>query len=281
MSPVRQAAPVHIRARCAASGASPPSGSQRRGGHLLAGWPGASGAGPTGRATDPGARARESGCARPRAEYGAGLSVGRGSSFLLALSLCLCSLRAVAEPPPAPADGAEDHAPRVFALSGAGSYTFRNKLPLSESGESVRPWGLQAGARFGWQVGGLAGGRASWVGFEMVFAAQPGHDYRSSYALLYGIFAKHALTRHTRLRPYFAYGLGAGQVWVHGVDGRGTGHQTRVEIGLDVRRAERRQLTLSLIYQALIMPGFARDGAPPTDTSSHALVLATGVWFGR
>jgi len=169
----------------------------------------------------------------------------------------------------------------VFAVTGAGSYAFRSELPLSANGRTVRPWGVQVGGRFGWQVGGLAGGRASWIGFEMDVALQPGHDYRTSYALLYGLFAKHALTRHTRVRPYFAYGLGAGQVWVRDVDGRGIGHQTRVEFGLDVRRAEERQLTLALIYQAVIMPSLARADAPASDTSFHAVVLAMGVWFGK
>lgn len=184
-------------------------------------------------------------------------------------------------PPERIAPAAQEHAPRVFALTVAGSYAFRSELPLSASERTVRPWGLQAGARFGWQVGGLAGGRGSWIGFETEFALQPGQDYRSSYALLYGLFAKHALTRHTHVRPYFGYGLGAGQVWVSDVDGRGIGHETRVEIGLDVRTAERRQLSVALIYQAVIMPSFARVDAPASDTSFHAAVLSTGVWFGQ
>lgn len=204
--------------------------------------------------------------------------------FALGLCFFVSPAPAFAQAPvaaePAAAAPAQ-HAPRVYALTLAGSYAFRSALPLSASGETVRPWGLQAGARFGWQVGGLAGGRGSWVGFEMEFALQPGHDYRTSYALLYGIFAKHALTRHTRVRPYFAYGLGAGQVWVHGVDGRGIGHQTRVEIGMDVRVAEQRMISIALIYQALIMPSLAREDAPASDTSSHAAVLATGIWFGQ
>lgn len=210
----------------------------------------------------------------------------RWSWIGLAFSLCFsCPPLASAGEPinssePAGA-AAQEHAPRVFALSAAGSYAFRSELPLSASDRAVRPWGVQAGARFGWQVGGLAGGRGSWIGFEMEFALQPGHDYRSSYALLYGLFAKHALTRHTRMRPYFGYGLGAGQVWVSGVDGRGIGHETRVELGIDVRTAERRHLSVALIYQAVIMPSFARADAPASDTSFHAAVLAMGVWFGH
>jgi hypothetical protein len=206
--------------------------------------------------------------------------VRRWSSICLAFSLCLCCLPRASAHGTA-ADQPQDHAPRVFALSAAGSYAFRSELPLTANGRSVRPWGVQAGARFGWQVGGFAGGRASWVGFETEFALQPGHDYRTSYALLYGIFAKHALTRHTRVRPYFAYGLGAGQVWVRNVDGRGIGHQTRVEVGMDFRAAERRRVSLALIYQAVIMPSLAREDAPASDASFHALVLATGIWFGQ
>ena len=208
--------------------------------------------------------------------------MNRWLCFLVACGLCLARAPSAAAEPAAQVEPApQQHAPRVFAVTAAGSYAFRSELPLTQSGRSVRPWGLQGGARFGWQVGGLAGGRASWIGFEMHFAAQPGKDYRDSYALLYGLFAKHALSRHARVRPYFCYGLGAAQVWVRDVGGRGIGHETRVELGIDVRTAERRHVTLALTYQAVIMPSFARDGLPASDTSFHAALLSTGLWFGK
>jgi hypothetical protein len=190
--------------------------------------------------------------------------------------------RAEAEPPPAVVERASDHAPRTYGVTVAGSYAFRSRLPLSQRGSTQRPWGLQLGARFGWQVGGLVSGRPSTVGFETDFALQPGNnDYRASYALLYGVFAKHALTRNPRVRPYFCYGLGAAQVWVAHVEGRGIGHATRLGFGLDLRAADRRHLTFALTYQGVILPSFALDGAPARDTSFHAAVLSAGFWHGN
>lgn len=197
-------------------------------------------------------------------------------------SLVMPAVRAPTAREPTTVVPASDHAPRTYGVTVAGSYAFRSHLPLSQSGSTQHPWGLQVGARFGWQVGGLVTGRPATVGFETDFALQPGSsDYRASYALLYGVFAKHALTRNPRVRPYFCYGLGAAQVWVAHVDGRGIGHATRLGLGVDIRAAARRHLTLALTYQGVIIPSFARDGVPARDTSFHAAVLSVGFWHGN
>lgn len=176
---------------------------------------------------------------------------------------------------------ASDHAPRVFALHVGSSYAFRSRLPLTSDGRETHPYGVTLGGRFGWQVGGLSGLRApSFIGFETDVLFQAAKDARPSYALLYGVFAKHALSRHLRVRPYFAYGLGAAQVWVSEVDGRGIGHATRLGLGLDVPVGERRSLAVALAYQGILMPRFGEGGASAKSTSFHSLVLSLGLWFG-
>jgi hypothetical protein len=176
---------------------------------------------------------------------------------------------------------ASDHAPRVFALHVGSSYVFRNRLPLTQDGRETHPYGVTLGGRVGWQVGGLSGLRApSFIGFETDVLLQAAKDARQSYALLYGVFIKHALSRQLRVRPYFAYGLGAAQVWVSDVDGRGIGHATRLGLGVDVPLSDLRQLAIALSYQGILMPRFSEgDGAK--STSFHSLVLTLGLWFGR
>lgn len=182
---------------------------------------------------------------------------------------------------PASTPEARDHAPRVFALHVGSSYAFRNRLPLTSDGRETHPYGVTLGGRFGWQVGGLAGLRApSFIGFETDVLFQSASDARQSYAFLYGLFVKHALSRKLRMRPYFTYGLGAAQVWVKDVDGRGIGHATRLGFGVDVPLSDLRQLAIALAYQGVLMPRFA-DGDGAKSTSFHSLVLTLGLWFGQ
>jgi hypothetical protein len=183
---------------------------------------------------------------------------------------------------PAPVrPGRDDHAPRAYAVVLAGSYTFHNRLPVSEDSRSYRPAGLQIGGRFGWQVRGLRGGSPSTVGIESDFMYQPGRGAaRSDYGIVYGVFAKHSFSTSVRARPYFAYGLGAAQIWIEDIAGRGLGHATRLAFGLDTRLRDRMYLTFALSYQGIIMPNFVLRDRPPLDTSFHSLLLSTGLWFG-
>lgn len=161
-----------------------------------------------------------------------------------------------------------------------GTYAFLSRLPLTETGNTYRPAGLSIGGRFGWQVRGLRGGAPSTIGIESDFLYLPGRHARDGYALLYGVFAKHSFTQ-LRVRPYFAYGLGAAQVWVSRVQGRGIGHVTRLAFGVDVRLRERMHFSIALSYLGIMMPRFAVDQERPRDTSAHAGVLSTGLWFGQ
>ena len=171
-------------------------------------------------------------------------------------------------------------APRVYSVTLGPAYAFSNQLPLSDTGDGRRSWGLQVGGRLGWQVRGLDGGNPASVGFETSFLMQPSGHVRDSYALLYGIFAKHSFLVDRRAHPFFSYGLGAAQVWVSEVDGRGIGHVTRLGFGVDIAIRPRLQISVTLTYQGIIMPSFALEGGSAHDTSIHGFVLSTGVWFG-
>lgn len=186
---------------------------------------------------------------------------------------------AVGDPaPPAPKI---DHAPRVYALSVGASYLFSSRLPLSDNGREPHMFGVQAGGRLGWQVRGLSGGDPASVGFELDFLAQPSGQVRDSYAMIYGVFAKHAFLSRLRTHPFISYGLGAAQVWVSEVDGRGIGHATRLTFGVDIGLGERLQLSVALSYQGIFMPNFAFEDRPARNTNFQGCVLSTGVWFGR
>lgn len=169
----------------------------------------------------------------------------------------------------------------MYAISVAASYLFSNRLPLGASGRGPHLFGVQAGTRLGWQVRGFNGGDPASVGFELDFLAQPSSSVRDSYAMIYGVFAKHAFLSRLRAHPFMSYGLGAAQVWVSEVDGRGIGHATRLALGVDIRLRERLQLSLALAYQGIFMPNFALEDRPARSTNFQGCVLSTGVWFGR
>jgi hypothetical protein len=205
------------------------------------------------------------------------------ASWILVLAglLVMAPQRGRAEQSQTAAPEAEaDHAPRAYGVALSGTYAFLSRLPLTKDGSSYRPAGVAVGARFGWQVRGLRGGAPSTIGVETDFLFLPGRDARNGYGLVYGVFAKHAFTQ-LRVRPYFAYGLGAAQIWISDVGGRGIGHATRLAFGVDIRVGERLHVSIALSYLGLLMPRFALDGAPARDTSAHSGVLSTGVWFGQ
>lgn len=179
------------------------------------------------------------------------------------------------------ADTRSDHAPRVYGITAGASYVVSNRLPLGETPKSLHPWGGVIGGRMGWQVGGLSGGPAASIGFEMDLMYQSAPQARASYGMIYGLFVKHAIGRELRVRPYLSYGLGAAQMWIDDTSGRGIGHATRIAAGVDARLAERKHLTFAFTYQLIMMPRFALPGAHAIDTSFHSIVLSTGFWYGN
>jgi hypothetical protein len=175
------------------------------------------------------------------------------------------------------------HVPRAYGATLGTTYAFRDRLPTRRA----QPWGAQLGARFGWQVSGLDGGAPGVVGVEMDVLIRPAGEAqaaRDSYAILYGFFMKHSFFNQLALRPFLSYGLGAAQIWVREVDGRGIGHATRLGVGVERRLAEQLRLSIALTYQGVLMPRFllgGEAGATAKNTSVHAGLLTLGIWHGN
>jgi hypothetical protein len=212
--------------------------------------------------------------------------VKRIANLVLGLLLWV-SPTVLAEPPEGAAAEAarpsarSDRVPRAYGVTLGGAYAFRSRLPLGQGDGAQHPRGLLLSGGLGWQVRGLAGGAPATIGFETNFLYQPARDARTSYGVIYGVFAKHSFLPQLRVRPYFAYGLGAGQMWISDVEGRGIGHATRISLGVDTRLRQQLHWTLALTYQGLIMPRFTLGSDGVSNTSFHSLVLSTGLWFGQ
>ena len=175
-------------------------------------------------------------------------------------------------------------APRVGSIAAGYTYAPLAYLPLSENSEGHRyqVQGLRIDGKFGWQVGGFQSNYPSYVGFMSGFFYLFGGAVSDSVGIDYGLFAKHVITPGPKVRCFLAYGLGATQVWVRGLDGRGIGHVTRLSAGVDVALGPRLSAEIEFAYQFNILPNFAGpSGQPPATHDFHALALTAGLWFGR
>ncbi|MFO0574203.1 MAG: hypothetical protein U1A78_09405 [Polyangia bacterium] len=196
-----------------------------------------------------------------------------------------------AELPPGPPAAAPPpslpmrHAPRNFALSVGWAYTPSNSLPLTPvQVPMLTPQGVNVDARLGWQVGGYQSGWNSYVGFiaSFFYYVGSGTGVSDSLGLDYGIFVKHVLFPGRRVRLFVGYGLGAVQVWVKDVGGRGIGHMTRLAAGLDTRVSDNLHVSFEFAYKFNILPSFATDAAvEPRSYDFHSLSLLGGLWFGK
>lgn len=176
------------------------------------------------------------------------------------------------------------HAPRVMSLTAGYVYAPVSYLPVSLTdpiGTKYRHHGLRIDWKAGWQVGGFVSGWHSYVGFFAGFFYQFGGTLADSLGLNYGIFAKHTVFPGKRVRPFLAYGLGATQVWVRELAGRGIGHVTRLSLGIDTKVSERVAIELELAYQFNILANFAIPPAEPRSHDFHTLSVTTGIWYGR
>lgn len=178
------------------------------------------------------------------------------------------------------------HAPRVFSFTAGYVYVPLSQLPVArsapESGTGrYQHHGLRLDWKAGWQVGGFQSGWGSYVGFFAGFFYHFGGELADSLGINYGIFAKHTLFPSLRVRPFLAYGLGATQVWVRELEGRGIGHVTRLSAGLDTKVSERLAIELELAYQFNILASFAVPPNPPGSFDFHTLSLTAGIWYGR
>jgi hypothetical protein len=184
-------------------------------------------------------------------------------------------------PTPAEREASPRHAPRAYSLTLGYAYTPKNALPLSAIEDTYRPMGLAVELRYGWQVGGLDGSAPAWIGFGTSFFAHTRGSPRTSLGVDYGLFVRHAVFPGPRVRAFFGYGLGAAQVFVRGVDGRGIGHLTALSLGVDVRVAEERHVTLELSYRFVILPSFETATSRPDRYDFHAIRLSAGIFLGR
>lgn len=193
-------------------------------------------------------------------------------------------------PPPAPASAAYKEpalidfiVPKAISLTAGWSYTPTNSLPLSTQNPVQTPHGINVDAALLWQVRGFDGVRwPAWVGFMTGFLYYFGEN--GSYDTLgvdYGIYVKHALFPGRRARFFFGYGLGAAQVWIRGLDGRGVGHYTRLSIGADTHLWRWLHLTFEASYRFFNLPTFKFQESDSGGYDFHALCLMLGLWFGR
>lgn len=185
-------------------------------------------------------------------------------------------------PPPATVELEGHHVPRILGLSAGWSWNTVNRLPVALDGKKTQPHGLSVFGDFLWQVGGIGGGWPSWIGFLAGFEYFPGSEVRrDAYALGYGILVRHGLFPGHALRPFLAYGLGATQAWVTGVESRGIGHLTRLSLGTDIVLTPRFSLSLELLYKIVNIPTFAASGSsPPPSYDFHTLSALFGARYG-
>jgi hypothetical protein len=188
---------------------------------------------------------------------------------------------APALPAPATVELEGHHVPRVIGLAVGWSWNTVNRLPVALDGKKTQPHGLSASGDFLWQVGGIGGGWPSFIGFLTGFEYFPGSDVRrDAYALGYGILVRHGLFPGNTLRPFVAYGLGATQAWVKGVESRGIGHLTRLSLGTDVVLSPRFSLSFELLYKIVNIPTFAAAGSsPPPSYDFHTLSALVGARY--
>jgi hypothetical protein len=171
--------------------------------------------------------------------------------------------------------------PRLIGLSLGWAWNTVNKLPVARDGAKTQPHGLNIFSDFLWQVGGIGGGWPSWLGFMAGFVYFPGSDLRrDAYALEYGILVRHGLFPGHTLRPFVAYGLGATQAWVKGVESRGVGHLTRLSLGSDIVLSPHVSLSVELLYKIVNIPTFGTTpGSTPPAYDFHTLGVLAGAHY--
>jgi len=95
--------------------------------------------------------------------------------------------------------------------------------------------------------------------------------------LEYGIRVRHGYRITDSVRPFFTYCLGATQVWIDGVAGRGITHQTRTGLGVDLKVARRMRLLVAMEWMRQSLPDLGSEA----DRSFSGLTLNLGVVFER
>lgn len=180
--------------------------------------------------------------------------------------------------------------PRALFLTMGWTYTPSNSLPLNTTPGDMKPQtlnGLNIDGALLWQVRGFDGiSWPAWIGFMPSFYyffgdRVEGRGQRDFLGMGYGIYVKHALWPRERYRLFFAYGLGATQVWVRDVESRGIGHLTRLAVGMDVHLRKWLQLTFEFSYRFYNLPVLKLAENDTSGYDFHSLNLQAGLWFGR
>ncbi len=195
------------------------------------------------------------------------------------------TLDSAAQPPPPskPISGFDFIVPRAFGLTAGWSYTPTNHLPLSADPHALTPQGVNVDAALMWKVRGLDGIRwPAWVGFMLGFFYYFGSsDIKDSVGFDYGIYVKHSVFPGHRLRLFVGYGLGAAQVWIRGIDGRGIGAFTRLSAGTDIHLTRWLQMTVEFSYRFFDLPSFKLQNTDSGGYDFQTLSLLAGFFFGR
>lgn len=176
--------------------------------------------------------------------------------------------------------------PRALFLTVGWTYTPSNSLPLAQTPGDMRPqtlMGINIDGALLWQVRGFDGvSWPAWIGFMPSFYYYFGDGGQNDFlGMGYGIYVKHALWPRQRVRLFFAYGLGATQVWVRNIESRGIGHLTRLAVGMDVHLHKWLQLTFEFSYRFYNLPMLKVAGSEVAGFDFHSLNLQAGLWFGR
>jgi hypothetical protein len=129
---------------------------------------------------------------------------------------------------------------------------------------------------FGWQVGGLTGRPAAYIGIPLQISWAPrSGDGDPSYALAYGWTVRHDLLgKGRRIVPFLGYGLLLNQFFVPSVSGHVLGHETRFDAGADIRLSGAARLLVKVEYSMSYFYAFGR-----TRVSAGTASFKTGLRF--
>jgi hypothetical protein len=101
------------------------------------------------------------------------------------------------------------------------------------------------------------------------------------FGLDYGIFVKHAVFPGRRARLFLGYGLGAAQVFIRGIEGRGIGAFERLSIGADTHIWRWLHATIEFSYRFFDLPSFKIAETDSGGAGFHTMSILAGFWFGR
>ena len=172
--------------------------------------------------------------------------------------------------------------PKAYVLSLGGAMNYTSALPNrddAQPGKQSRGLsGVEVMGEWLWQLGGFRSDWPVWLGYYLGWIHLPGDKTSQRTGVLeYGIRVRHGYRISPTVRPFFTYCLGATQVWIDGLPGRGITHQTRTGLGVDLKVARRMRVLLAAEWIRQSLP----DLGSTVDRSFSALTFNVGVIFER